>query len=116
MKRDLALATHILLRLEEAPPTLGWVDLDIENHKEKEVSYHIKLLHDVGLIEALDGSTMGNFEWKAKSLTWAGHDFLDGTRESGWLETVREKALDKSVDSGIAAIMYALKKYLSGNG
>ena len=58
MKRDLELATRILLQLEEGPPDTGCVDLDIEDHMEEEVSYHIKLLHDVGLIEALDVSSM----------------------------------------------------------
>ncbi len=116
MKRNLELTTQILLQLEEAPPEIGWVDLDIEGHKEDEVSYHIKLLHDVGLIEALDVTTSGNFEWKAKSLTWAGHDFLDGTREPSWLEVVREKAIDKGGDLAFGAVMYALKKYLSGDG
>ena len=46
------------------------------------------LLHEGGLLEALDLSTLGGVCWKAKRLTYSGHQFLDAARS----DTVWQKA------------------------
>src|SRR5690554_220411 len=80
MKRDLDLIKTILLEVENSPSPTEWVEFDYSGRSEEEVSYHIKLLSQAGLIEADDIGSLGQFLWKAKSLTWQGHEFLDAAR------------------------------------
>lgn len=95
MKRDMELARKILRQVEEKSQGLGMVDLDLPGVQEEEVSYHIMLLKQAGLLKATDLSTFNGFEWKAKSLTWEGHEFLDAIKnETVWSNikaTVKEK-------------------------
>lgn len=85
------LIRQILLKLEEAPYTGGWANLEIEKGLDDDVyAYHVQLLHEAGLIEAQDLSTLHGVAWKPKRLTWEGHEFLEAAREpSRW-----EKAKD----------------------
>lgn len=50
---------------------------------------------EAGLIEALDASASGDFDWRPTSLTWQGHEFLDAVRnDTVWRKTmalVKEK-------------------------
>lgn len=88
MKRDMDLAREILLKIEESPTTMGWVELDFPGRSDEEVSYHVKQLAQGGLIEAHDVSSHSGLAWKARSLTWEGHDFLDNARNEGaWQKT-----------------------------
>jgi hypothetical protein len=87
MKRDMDLARSILLEVEKYPEPDGWADIKIEGYSIEEVSYHIKLLWQAELIEAIDLTDSSGFDWKAKSLTWKGHEFLDAARNpSRWQE------------------------------
>jgi hypothetical protein len=90
MKRDMDLVRKILFAIEAHPKPRDWVPIELQNASEKEISYHIKLLGQAGLIEVEDVSTMGKdgFEWKAKSLTWEGHEFLEAARDDNrWNKT-----------------------------
>src|SRR6056297_716450 len=80
MKRDIDLIKEILLQMEESGNPLQPVKIDIENRSQNEVSYHIKLLHQAGLIEAENVSGTDSFKWIPISLTWHGHEFLDAIR------------------------------------
>ncbi len=91
MKRDFELVREVLLAVEASDNTQGLIDLTLPGHDDKAVSYHVKLLAEAGLIEANDLSTMHGFEWKPRSLTWAGHEFLDAARN----DTVWNKAMTK---------------------
>ena len=91
VKRDLDLARNILRTLEDYK---GFKmsrqfhlvrRFHIEGHSDEEVSYHVALLHDAGLIEAFDRSTMGRSEWRPERLTWSGHEILEASRsDSLW--------------------------------
>lgn len=80
MQRDMDLARRILQELEQYPEPVGPVHISLEGKSEDEISYHIKLLHEAGLVEALDMSTLRQFSWRPMRLTWAGHEFLDASR------------------------------------
>ena len=87
MKRDMDLIRSILLELEKYPEPNGWADIKIEGYSIEEVSYHIKLLAQAELIEAYDVSDGSGFDWRASSLTWKGHEFLEAARNpSRWQE------------------------------
>lgn len=102
MTRDMDLIRRILLKLEADPEALGWAELGIEDHPPETVSYHVKLLAQAGLIEAQDLSTHSGLDWRANSLTWSGHEFLDTVRnENVWRQTtalIREKTGSASLE------------------
>ena len=88
MKLDPDLVRQILLKVEEFPFDGSFHDVEIEGRMENEISYHVMLLHEAGLIEALDLSSHDGVCWKAKRLTYNGHQFLDAARS----DTVWQKA------------------------
>ena len=100
MKRDMDLVRKILLELEDTPYELGGFDLELEGHSPDQISYHVMLLNEAGLIEANDLSTLGGPKWRPKRLTWAGHEFIEASRdESRW---EKAKNIMKEKGSGMA--------------
>lgn len=88
MKRNLDLMRDILVTLEAHPTPSEWIDTEIEGHTGVEVSYHVMLLHEAGLLEGWDRSAIGVFRWSASRLTWEGHEFLEAARDdTAWQET-----------------------------
>lgn len=88
MKRDLDLVREILLAIENNENAVGasFVITEIPNRSQEEISYHVELLREAGLIEAKDFSKGSrHYEWRPKRLTWLGHEFLDSARdENSW--------------------------------
>jgi uncharacterized protein DUF2513 len=82
MKRDMDLIRQILLRIETEGTDDKRLFLKIEGYSEGEISYHVKLLAEAGLIRAMDmeRGVLGSIWWPI-SLTWNGHDFLDAARD-----------------------------------
>jgi hypothetical protein len=95
MKRDMELIRKILLNIEESDFTGGWIEIELEGYDESEVSYHTMLLHEAGLIDAIDLSTMNNTIWKPKYITWAGHEFLDAARDNNRWEKAKNIMKEK---------------------
>lgn len=100
MKRDLDLVREILIVVEKASepiePPLGME----EEYNEELINYHVKLLEQAGLIEAICNEyRSGRIEvMSIRSLTWEGHEFLDAARnESAWNEA-KSTAKDKGVN------------------
>jgi hypothetical protein len=97
---------------------MGWLDLDIDGYTSDEISYHVKLLHDAGLLTAHDLTTMTELCWRPTSLTWQGHEFLDTVKnDTVWRKTkdfVKEKGgtisieMLKLVATKIAAVHFGL--------
>lgn len=83
VKRDMDLIREILLKIEDHPNEPGGIDLPIEGRSSQEISYHVKLLAQAGLIEALESSSFDGDVWEAKSLTWEGHEFLEASKDEG---------------------------------
>ena len=100
MRRDMDLAREIVLALEGHDSYTGFQNIGVEGYTEDQVSYHVMLLNEAGLIEAVDLSTMSGVSWKPVRLTWEGHEFLDASRdESRWSKA--KSALAK-VGGGLA--------------
>ena len=96
MKRDMDLARSILLAIEASDEEPGqWIRLKLENRTDTDVSYHVMLLSEAGLIKARDLGTVG-FAWYPTRLTWQGHEFLDAARNNGLWERAKRIALDKT--------------------
>ena len=96
MKRNMDLIREILLRIESYPEPRGRIDLNIDGYSPKEISYHVKLLSEAGLIEATPLQTLNLFEWHAHSLTWEGHEFLEASRDDKIWNKAKELVLDKT--------------------
>lgn len=94
MKRDLDLARNILLAVENNENAVGasFVIIEIPNRSQKEISYHVELLHEAGLIEAKDFSRGSrHYEWYPERLTWLGHEFLDSARDEDLWNRAKNK-------------------------
>jgi hypothetical protein len=113
MERNLDLIRQILLEIEQQPFEGKWIDVEIEDHTPEEITYHVMLLHEAGLIEAINLTTYGSIEWKPKRLTWQGHEFLDASRNDVlWKKakaTMREKGLGLAIEV-VKALLIELAK------
>lgn len=130
MKRDMDLARKILLMIEECPEASfeqpmnnaddeGDEDEDgsrfrVEDCKPDLASYHVKLLAEAGLIEARDASTMSGDDWWPVSLTWAGHEFLDASREPGRWEKAKKLVMDKTGSLSFEVLKAVLRDQMMG--
>lgn len=95
MKRDPDLIREILLETELSSSLVRGFEITIEGYNPEEITYHIMLLHEAGLIIASDVSTMGHIDFIPVRLTWAGHEFLDAARDNErWGKT--KKAMGKT--------------------
>src|SRR5438105_3635600 len=81
MKRDMNLIREILLKTEDLPFG-GFHDIAVDGRSADEISYHVMLLNEVGLIEAEDLTTHDGVCWKPKRLTYSGNEFLDAARSN----------------------------------
>jgi len=90
------LARKILLAIEACPSARGPGEFEIEGEDPERVAYHIKLLHDAGLVEATDTTTFSGYDWFPTGLTWQGHEFLDAVRN----DTIWKKTTDLMKSQG----------------
>lgn len=82
MKLDKDLVREIMLIIEASDKTPdSWINITIDGRNEDEISYHVMLLHEGGLIVAHDLSSISDFDWRPKRLTIRGHEFLDTIRD-----------------------------------
>jgi len=105
MNRNMSLMREILLAIEASNTTQGVINLELPNQAPEAVSYHVKMLADAGLIEATNLSSMHGFEWKPRSLTWEGHEFLDAARN----DTVWNKAMTSLKEKSMTVPFEVLK-------
>jgi len=112
MKFDMDLARKILFAVEDYAEPNGYADINIEGYTNKEISYHIKLLSQANLIEAFDMTDSTGFDWKAKSLTWEGHQFLDSARNTTHWTEAKKKILEKGGSLTFEMIKVTLSEIL----
>lgn len=97
MKRDMDLIRKLVITIEDHPSGFAPSELKIEGHTEEEVSYHLWLMLQAGLIEGED-ITYGGCNSPiamATSLSWAGHEFASLARS----DTVWNQAKTKIKDT-----------------
>ncbi len=110
MKRDMELVREILLQTEASPYTKGLADLNIDNYSEDEVSYHVKIMEQAGLVTAIDLSTGMTFCWRPTALTWQGHEFLDAIRNDTVWNKTKEIVKEKGGDIPFAVLQQLVIK------
>jgi hypothetical protein len=111
MKRDMDLIREILHRAEELGPES--VPRPIYDARSPEEAYQIALMKDAGLVEADMEHTNGIPTGAVITrLTWAGHDFLDASRDS----TVWNKAVEHVIKPGASWTFSILSEWLKQEG
>lgn len=118
MRRDPDLLRAILFEIEKhTGPERGLIKIQFEEYSKDEVSYHIGLLTESGLVHAQKFSGNDRVDWHATGLTNAGHEFIEAARN----ETVWNQAKAKLEKAGGFALPVALellmtlgKQYLIG--
>ncbi|MBD9484114.1 DUF2513 domain-containing protein [Pseudomonas sp. PDM14] len=81
MKRDWDLIRALLVKIESLGIGQQFTPHEFDGHSADEVTYHIHLMGQAGLIEWADHKWNGEPVVIAKSLTLAGHDLLDIIRD-----------------------------------
>jgi len=84
------LCRRILSDLEDEKFGTGLIKVEYNDVDADIIAYHLKLLDEVHLIDAEDISKQDRLRWRVKSITWEGHDFLDGIKEEGNWNKVKE--------------------------
>ncbi len=110
MKLDKELIRQILLAVEDHDDPQGWMTLRIEGRSEEEVSYHVMLLDEAGLLSGISLGGIGHFEWQPKRLTYQGHEFLDSVRDGEVWRRTKEGA-EKAGGVGLGMIVELGKAY-----
>ena len=104
MKRDWELCRTILRLTEELPEDQNAANVfdsrELQSSSRTFTGYHVHLLQNAGLPEAMDFTTMSHpWDLYPRYLTMAGHDFLEAKRnESTWNKTME---LIKSKEGGM---------------
>jgi len=83
------LVRKILLIIEASPIKRGSITIEIDGYSDEEISYHIQILKEHGIIEAADYNATTRYCWRAKKLTWDGHDYLDAIRDDTRWEKIK---------------------------
>jgi hypothetical protein len=111
MKRDMDLVREILLFVEQQIPygeNAPQVEVVVSGHTEAEIDYHVGLLQEAGLLDAID--TREGQGWIVNRLTWSGHEFLDASRSSKLWEEAKSIFRRKSIGMTFDGLKLALGK------
>jgi len=93
---NMDLAREILISIEKYEEPTGWATINVNNYSNKEISYHIKKLYEAGLIVAENLTDSAGYDWKAKELTWEGHQFLNAARDKNIWHKAKTMISDKA--------------------
>lgn len=107
MKRNWNMIREILLKVEALEPnallTLDSFPLDEHN----EVSYHLEILEEAGLLRGNIHKTPGGspHNFHLIHLTWLGHDFLESIRSDATWTEIKNRLSSKKIGMKIENIM-----------
>lgn len=90
MKRDMDLVREILRRVRSLETFDRPVSITIEEQPQTVVSYHIQIMAEYGLLDAISLGSNDGPDWRAMRLTWDGQDFLDAAENDTRWQRARE--------------------------
>ena len=99
MKLNKELIREILLEVEATEDPLSLKTLNLPDHTDEEISYHICLLAEAGFLMAHDLTTLNGYNWCATRLTYEGHEFLDTIRDNKIWRKTKEIAKTAGISS-----------------
>ncbi|GAB6161898.1 DUF2513 domain-containing protein [Desulfothermus naphthae] len=106
MKRNWALIKQILEALEEKSIDDVLRPKEIEGYSEEEVSYHLLLLHEAGLIVAkCQGQRPGQKIFcLGLRITWEGYELLEAMRSKRLWNRLKERLSQAGIQVSLTAI------------
>jgi hypothetical protein len=113
MKRDLDLIRLILLEVEKNDNYQRPVDIEAEGYSPEQVAYHVMLLGEAGYLTLSNKQHLRGFGVSPKSLTWAGHEFLDATRNGKIWHQLKARLKDQGIDAPLAVVQQLALKLVS---
>lgn len=110
MKLDKDLVREILLAIEAYEEPEGLIEVQLDDHSPQEVSYHVRLLDEAGLLVALETGGIDRFRWQPMRLTYRGHEFLETVRDGEvWRRT--KAGAEKAGVGGLGLLLELGKSY-----
>ena len=93
MQRDMDLIRQIMFEVEKCSGGFALSNLAIEGYTSEQITYHVWLLGQAGLMKVTETTAWGSSGPGATpvSLTWEGHDFIDTARGDTTWSHAREK-------------------------
>lgn len=119
MKRDMDLVRQLLLYFEEKPnpACVKPNEIEIAGYVSLTIHYHVLLLCEAGLLTCERTSSSTTPERLVDALpfglSWAGHEFLDASRDDSIWSKAKEVLKDKGLTVGMAvfqALLVSLAK------
>ncbi|MDP1603583.1 MAG: DUF2513 domain-containing protein [Legionella sp.] len=109
MKRDWDMIRNILMAVEELEPNALLTLDSFPADKHSEVSYHLEILEEGGLLRGKIHKTPGGspHSFHLIRLTWAGHDFLESIRSDSMWKAIKECLDSQKKGPGIDSILAA---------
>jgi hypothetical protein len=104
MKLDKDLVREILLAIEAYDEPEGLIELHIDDRSPEEISYHVRLLDEAGLLAALNTGGLDHFRWQPLRLTYQGHEFLDTVRD-GEVWRLTKVGVEKAGGASLAMML-----------
>jgi hypothetical protein len=108
MKRDMDLIRSVLIILEDAPFNGAPLKIRHPDYPADQLSYHVMLLHEAGLIHAFDRSGGEFVLWEPVYITWQGHEFLEAAKD----DTRWNRAKNHFKEKGVPLMFDVLKSLL----
>ncbi len=122
MKRDMELVRKILIVMEDWPsayPPAGNPEIKIEGYTAEQITHHIGLMSEAGLIKAADANSFDGEMWLPIGILWAGHEFLDAARSDTMWDKAKELAISKTgsltLEGMKVALAAVIKHAISGS-
>ena len=117
MERNWELCREILFKVEELHiPGEPWIqNFDLSSDwSETEISEHVYLLDQAGLIEAKDLSSSSKYSIIPIRLTWAGHEFTSKSRDQNNWKLALEFVLKRTGAASFDLIFQKLSDLAEG--
>lgn len=89
------LIIKIAISIEESIHDQFGLQIEIEGYDDSVIQYHLGIMFEGGLINAIDGSTLEEVCYLPTGLTWKGHDFLDAIRDEKVMNKAKKFAKEK---------------------
>lgn len=98
MERNWDTIRESLLAVEALEPDTALTLSDFDSSRSYDISYHIELLEEAGLIHASISKTLGSgpTQFHVYRLTWQGHELLDAIRNDTIWNKTKTSITEKS--------------------
>lgn len=113
MKRNWDTIRELLIKVEECTLPTEMIRLsDFPKERAAEISYHMSLLIEAGLVNGQTVQTIGPEvkDFFAQRLTWQGHEFLDTIRSNTVWERTKKTFIEKGLEMSFDLVKTVAKE------